>query len=88
MEALIKELLEETKRTNELLSKEISNNEKELEMLTIKDIVKEFDIGESRVQKMFKDPELPVQRYTAPFKVMRKHLIEYFSKRHDYLCER
>ena len=37
------------------------------------------------VQKMFKDPELPVQRYTQPFKVTRKALEEYLNKSHDYL---
>ena len=37
------------------------------------------------VQKMFKDPELPVQRYTQPFKVTRRALEDYLNKPHDYL---
>ena len=37
---------------------------------------------------MFNDPELPVQRYTVPFKVNRQALNEYMTKSHDYLCER
>lgn len=37
------------------------------------------------VRKMFNDPELPVQRYTIPFKVTRQALNEYMKKEHDYL---
>ncbi len=40
------------------------------------------------VRKIFKDPELPVQRYTSPFKVTRQALNNYMSKKHDYLSER
>lgn len=40
------------------------------------------------VRKMFKDPMLPVQRYTTPFKVTRQAFNDYINKEHDYLSER
>ena len=58
------------------------------ELLTIKQVHEEFNIGENMVQKMFRDPELPVQRYTSPFKVTRKAVQEYVNVNHDYLSER
>lgn len=58
------------------------------ELLTIEQVHKEFNIGKNMVQKMFKDPELPVQRYTSPFKVTRKAVQEYVNVKHDYLSER
>lgn len=83
-----KELLEEQKKTNELLQKLIKQNESENELLTIEQVHKEYGIGINMVQEMFKDDQLPVQRYTVPFKVTRKALIEYMSKSHDYLSKR
>ena len=83
-----KELLEEQKKTNELLQKLIKQNESENELLTIGQVHKEYGIGINMVQEMFKDDQLPVQRYTVPFKVTRKALIEYMSKSHDYLSKR
>ena len=82
-----KEILAEIKRTNELLQQQIKQNEDQYELLTIEQVHTEFDIGTNMVQKMFNDPELPVQRYTKPFKVTRQALNEYMTKRHDYLCE-
>lgn len=82
-----KEILAEIKRTNELLQQQIKQNEEQYELLTIEQVHTEFDIGTNMVQKMFNDPELPVQRYTKPFKVSRQALNEYMKKRHDYLCE-
>ena len=40
------------------------------------------------VRKIFKDKELPVQRYTTPFKVTRKAFNDYINQTHDYLSER
>lgn len=57
------------------------------ELLTIKQVHKEFNIGTRMVQKMFNDPELAVQRYTRPFRVSRKALKEYMNTSHNYLCE-
>lgn len=88
MEELLQELLIEQKKTNQLLNREIIDREKQEEMLTIKNIASEFGISPATANRMFNDPELPVQRYTTPFKVMRKHLMEYFGKRHDYLSKR
>lgn len=83
-----KEILEEIKKTNELLQKQVKQNEQQYDLLTIEQVHKEYDIGIGMVQKMFNDPELPVQRYTKPFRVNRQALNEYMKRRHDYLCER
>lgn len=78
-------LLKEQQKTNELLEKLIIQNNKENELLTVEDVHNEFGIGINMVRRMFSDKELPVQRYTVPFKVTRKALNEYMSKEHDYL---
>lgn len=83
-----KEILEELKKTNTLLEQQIKQKEEKYEMLTVEQVHEEFDIGIGMVRKMFNDPELPVQRYTKPFKVNRQALKEYMTKSHDYLCER
>lgn len=54
--------------------------------MTVKDIVKEFGIGEPIVYKMFKDPKFPAQTYTRPQFILRSELMKYFSIRHDELC--
>lgn len=82
MEDLLKQILEEQKRTNELLKKK---DENPYELLTIEQIHEETGIGENMIQKMFRDPEMPVQRYTKPFKVTRQAFCEYLGKAHDYL---
>lgn len=82
-----KELLAEQKRTNALLEKIINQNKNPNELLTIMQVHDEFNIGICMVQKMFRDPELPVQRYTIPFKVTRKAVENYINEKHDYLCE-
>ena len=79
-------LLEEQRKTNELLQKLINQNEKDDELLTAEQVVTEYKIGMVMVRKIFKDPELAVQRYTSPHKVKRKNLEKYFEVRHDYLC--
>lgn len=81
-------LLHEQKKTNELLEKLITQNQKENELLTVEKVHKEFGIGINMVRKMFNDPQLPVQRYSVPFKVTRKALYEYMGKEHDYLSTR
>lgn len=85
MEELLKAMLEEQKRTNELLMYGYQGKDPN-ELLTVEQIMEEFDIGKVKVLKMFQDPELPVQRYTKPFKVTRKAVGNYISVRHDYLC--
>lgn len=37
------------------------------------------------VLDMFRDPKLPVQRYTRPFKVTRYAVDRYMLESHDYL---
>ena len=81
-------ILKEQQRTNELLEQIISQNQNPNELLTAMEVHKEFRIGINMVQKMFRDPELPVQRYTIPFKVTRKAIEDYINVRHDYLCEK
>ena len=78
-------LLKEQQKTNELLEKLINQNRENNEFLTIEQVHKEFNIGINKVRMMFNDPELPVQRYTVPFKVTRSALYEYMNKPHDYL---
>ncbi len=84
---LEKEILKEQQRTNELLEKMLNQNKNPNELLTAVQVHKEFHIGINMVQKMFRDPELPVQRYTIPFKVTRRAIEDYINVRHDYLCE-
>lgn len=83
----MEQLLEEQKRTNELLKQLINQNEKVDELLTIEQIHDEFNIGVNTIRKMFNDSELAVQKYTVPFKVKRGVLLDYMNTRHDYLCE-
>lgn len=81
----MEELLKEQKKTNELLEKLIKQNKDPNELLTINQIHEETGIGVNMIQKMFKDSELPVQRYTSPFKVTRQAFNIYINKKHDYL---
>jgi len=76
---------EALKETNELLKKLIDQNEKKHELLTAEQVKEEYGIGINMVRNMFNDKELPVQRYTVPFKVSRQALEEYMTKSHDYL---
>lgn len=84
----MEQLLKEQQRTNELLERLINQNKDPNELLTIEQVTKEFGIGINTVQRMFKDKELPVQRYTVPFKVTRKALNDYMNKEHDYLKQK
>lgn len=82
------QILQEQKKTNELLEKLITQNRDPNELLTVEQIHKEFNIGINMVRKIFNDPSLPVQRYTVPFKVTRKAFNDYINIEHDYLSER
>jgi len=55
------------------------------ELLTVEQVHEEFNIGINKVREMFKDPDLKAQRYTRPFKVLRKSVNDYISEKHDYL---
>ena len=81
----MEELLKEQRKTNELLEKLLKQNKDPNELLTIKQVHEETGIGINMIQKMFKDKDLAVQRYTQPFKVTRGALEEYLNKPHDYL---
>ena len=87
MEALLKELITEQKKTNELLMYGYHGKDPN-ELLTIKQVVDETGFGLGTVQRMFKDPEFQAQRYVTPFKVTRHALYEYINGSHDYLSER
>lgn len=80
-------LLKEQQKTNELLEKLISQNKNPDELLSIEQVHKEYKIGLNQTRKMFSDSELPVLKFTKPFKVKRQALNEYLSKPHDYLCK-
>lgn len=81
----IYEILDEQKKTNDILEKIFEQNKSENDLLTIEDVHKEYGIGLNTARKMFGDLSLPVQRYTKPFKVSRQALNEYLKKPHDYL---
>ena len=87
MEELLKTLINEQRKTNELLMYGYQGKNPN-ELLTIKQVHEEFGIGINKVQEMFKDSELPVQRYTTPFKVTRQAVNNFINTRHDYLSER
>lgn len=74
------ELLKELKEIKELLK---NNNQNEL--LTIQQIHEQYEIGINTLRKIFRDPDLPVQKYTVPFKVTRKSFEEYLNKTHDLI---
>ncbi len=81
-------ILQEQKRTNALLEEILHQEKNQYELLTIEQIHREFNIGVNKLQKMFGDPKLAVQRYTVPFKVTRKAFQDYISESHDYLSDR
>jgi len=87
MEELIKILIDEQRKTNELLMYGYQGKDPN-ELLTIEQVHKEFNIGENMVRKIFQDSALPVQRYTTPFKVTRQAMYNYINEKHDYLSDR
>lgn len=84
MEALIQELINQQKKTNELLMYGYQGKNPN-ELLTIDQVAEETGIGKGKVQKMFQDQKLQAQRYTTPFVVTRQALNEYLKESHDYL---
>lgn len=80
-------ILKEQQKTNELLERLLKQSKDPNELLTAEQIKEETGIGINMVRKIFQDEELPVQRYTIPFKVTRKAFNEYLNKKHDYLCK-
>lgn len=85
MEELLKELVQEQKKTNEFL---INKESKPVEKLTVQDIVEQYGIAENKVYQMFKDPELAVQDYVRPKFVLKDEFEKYLSVRHDYLSNK
>ena len=81
------QILKEQQRTNELLEKIINQYKDPNELLDINQVCKEFNMGMVKARKVFKDPELPVQRYTKKHTVTRRAMQEYVSVNHDYLKE-
>lgn len=87
MEDLLKSLIEEQKKTNDLLMYGYQGKDPN-ELLTIEQVKEETGFGLGTVQKMFKDKSFQAQRYTSPFKVTRQALYKYINEKHDYLSER
>ncbi len=52
-------------------------------LLTAEDIRKEHKIGEATIYKMFQNPEIPVQSFTKPAKVLNSALWDFFKVRHE-----
>ena len=63
----MEKLLEEQKKTNELLQQIIKQNNEQNELLTVEQVHQEFGIGTNMVRKMFNDKELAVQRHKKYF---------------------
>lgn len=55
--------------------------------MTAKRIAEEYGMGKNTVYRMFNDPELPVQKVTYPYFVLRSELLKYFSTRHESFSE-
>lgn len=83
----IKEGIKEALKDIDLGSQTINGKDPN-ELLTIEQIKEETGFGLGTVQKMFKDKNLQVQRYTTPFKVTRQAFYKYINENHDYLSER
>lgn len=74
-------ILQEQKKTNELLEKLISQNKDPNELLTAEQISNETGIAINKVRQLFNDPDLAVQSYTKPKLVTRKAWNEFVSVR-------
>lgn len=57
------------------------------ELLDINQVCKEFNMGKVKARKVFRDPNLPVQRYSKKHRVTRGAMQEYVKVGHDYLKE-
>lgn len=78
----MEEILKELQGIKSLLE---NQNKNPNELLTAQQIHKEFNIGINMAQKIMRDPDLPVQKYTIPFKVTRQAFEKYLNEKHDYL---
>jgi len=74
--------LELIKSINKLTQKIESTQDR---LMTIKEVSEEFNIGERKVMKIFGHPDLPVQDYTTPKKVLRSELLKFFQVPHPEL---
>lgn len=86
MEEILKLILKEQQKSNELLESVIEHNgnEKDLdEMLEPKEIQKQYNLPEGAVYKMFADKNFAALRYTKPMKASRRSVNEYLSRRHE-----
>lgn len=86
MEDILKLILEEQEKSNELLESIVKNkgHEKDLdEMLEPKEIQKQYNLPEGAVYKMFADKKFAALRYTKPMKASRRSVNEYLSERHE-----
>lgn len=54
-------------------------------LMTMKEVSEEFNIGERKVMKIFGHPDLPVQDYTIPKKVLRSEMVKFFTVSHPEL---
>lgn len=72
----IQELITAIKENTEAIKK---NQDR---LMTAEEIMEEFKIGQVTVYEMFKDKDLPVQKYTKPMKVLRSEFFKYLTVRH------
>ena len=77
----MEDLIQEQKKTNELLEKLINQENKEYELLTAEQISKENNIPINNVRNLFNNKDLAVQTYTKPKRVTRKAWNEFISER-------
>ena len=77
-------LLEAQEETNKLLHYGYTGKDPN-EFLTRKDIIEQYGIGYNKVDEIFRDKNLPVQRYCKPQKVTRQAFEKYINSNHDYL---
>ena len=73
-QTIIEAVIEGNKRSFELGyigRTQITNEKDQNELLNVDQVCKEFGMGKNKARQMFKDPELPVQRYMKEHKVRR-----------------
>ena len=74
-------ILEEQRKTNELLEKMLKRKKDPNELLTAEQISNETGIAINKVRQLFNNPDLAVQTYTKPKLVTRKAWNEFISIR-------
>lgn len=90
-QTIIEAVIEGNKRSFELgyIGRTQSINEKDPnELLNIDQVCEEFGMGKNKARLVFKDPKLPVQRYTKEHKVTREAMQKYVKTSHNYLSKR